>query len=80
MFRLPETKVTSYREDMTTPTEVRIAGVPWPAYKLIALAVGTLVLVVVGMATMSAGPAVLSGAAAAAVVWLGLGLFSSSDD
>jgi hypothetical protein len=64
---------------MTTSTEVRIAGVPWPAYKLIALAVGALVLVVVGLATMSAAPAVLGGAAAAVLVWLGLGLFNSSD-
>jgi hypothetical protein len=79
VFRLPETQVTSYREFMTTSTEVRIAGVPWPAYKLIALAVGALVLVVVGLATMSAAPAVLGGAVAAVIVWLGLGLFSSSD-
>ena len=64
---------------MTTYTEVSIAGVPWPAYKLIALVVGALVLAVVGLATLSAGPAVLSGAAAAGLVWLGLGLFSSSD-
>ncbi|TFV60706.1 hypothetical protein E4P42_04285 [Mycobacterium sp. PS03-16] len=54
--------------------EIPVAGVPWPAYKLLALAVGFLVLVVVGAATMSAAPAVLSGAAAATVVWLVLGL------
>jgi hypothetical protein len=64
---------------MTTSTEVNIAGVAWPAYKLIALAVGALVAVIVGLATMSAAPAVLSAAAAAVTVWLGLGLFSSSD-
>jgi hypothetical protein len=64
---------------MTTPTEVHIAGVPWPAYKVIALAMGALVAVVVGLTTMSAAPAVLSAAAAAVIVWLGLGLFSSSD-
>jgi hypothetical protein len=64
---------------MTTPTEVRIAGIPWPAYKLVALFIGALVLVVVGVATASAAPAVLCGAAATAIVWLGLGLFSSSD-
>ena len=58
---------------------VDIAGVPWPTYKLIALAIGALVLVVVGVATMSAAPAVLSAAAAAIVVWLGLGRFSPSD-
>lgn len=79
MFRLPETLVTSYRESMTTSTEVQIAGVPWPAYKLIALAVGALVAVVVGLVTMSAAPAVLSAAAAAVTVWFGLGMFSSTD-
>lgn len=59
--------------------EVDIAGVPWPTYKLIALAVGALVLVIVGVATMNAAPAVLSAAAAAIVVWLGLGRASRSD-
>jgi hypothetical protein len=57
--------------------EVCIAGVPWPAYKLIALAVGILVLAVVAIATMSAAPAVLSAAAATTVMWLGL-RFSSA--
>jgi hypothetical protein len=61
-------------------TEVRIAGVPWPAYKLLALAVGMLVLVVVGVITMTPGPAVVAAAAAATVVWLGLSLFHASDD
>jgi hypothetical protein len=60
--------------------DVRIAGVPWPLYKLIALAVGMLVLVVVGVATASVGPAVVAGSAAATVVWLGLGVFHSSGD
>jgi hypothetical protein len=64
---------------MNTSTEVRIAGVPWPAYKLVALAVGALVLVVVGFATASAAPAVLAAAMATAVVWLSLGAFTSSD-
>lgn len=54
---------------MTTPTEVPIAGVPWPVYKLVAVVVGVLVLTVVGIATMSAAPAVLAGAAAATVTW-----------
>lgn len=52
---------------------------PWLTHKLIALAIGALVLVVVGVATMSAAPAVLSAAAAATVVWLGLGSVWSSD-
>jgi hypothetical protein len=64
---------------MTTPTEVRIAGVPWPMYKLVALAVGAVVLVVVGLATTAVGPAVVAAAAAATVVWLGLSVFSHDD-
>jgi hypothetical protein len=64
---------------MTTSTEVRIAGVPWPAYKLIALAVGALVLLVVGLATTSGAAAVLAATSATAVVWLGLSLFHSSN-
>lgn len=78
-FRLPELFDASYRQIMTTPTEVRIAGVPWPVYKLAALAVGMVVLVVVGLATTSLGPAVVAASAAATVVWLGLGLFRSSN-
>ncbi|OFB36392.1 hypothetical protein BA059_24585 [Mycolicibacterium sp. (ex Dasyatis americana)] len=58
--------------------QVDIAGVPWPTYKLIALAVGALVLMVVGVATMDAAPAVLSAAAATLTVWLGLRQFWSS--
>jgi hypothetical protein len=58
---------------VTVHDQVLIAGVPWPVYKLVALAVGFLVLVVVGVATTSAAPAVLAGAAAATVVWLALG-------
>lgn len=57
---------------------VRIAGVPWPAYKLIALAVGFAVLTVVGTVTTSATPAVLGGAAVGAVVWILLGFTNHS--
>jgi hypothetical protein len=67
---------TSYRRIVTTPTEVRIAGVPWPTYKLVALAVGVLVLIVVGLATTTPGHAVVAAAASATVVWLGLSVFS----
>jgi hypothetical protein len=81
-----ETVITSYRYLMTTAEYVRsaisrpnsdvpIAGVPWPAYKVLALVVGLLVLVTVAAVTASASSAVLGGAAAATVVWLGLGLF-----
>ncbi|MBN3508138.1 hypothetical protein SAMN04488583_2578 [Mycobacterium sp. 88mf] len=59
--------------------QVDIAGVPWPTYKLIALAIGALVLVVVGVATMSAAPAVLSATAVTIAVWVGLGRISPSD-
>lgn len=61
-----------------TDRVIRLADVPWPAYKLIALAIGAIVFVVVGLATLSAAPAVLSAAAAATVVWLVLGTFSTS--
>jgi hypothetical protein len=57
---------------MTTRDEVLIAGVPWPVYKLVALVVGVVVLVAVGVVTASAGPAVLTAAAAATAVWLGM--------
>lgn len=63
---------------MTTPSEVHIAGVPWPAYKLVAVAVGALVFLIVGVVTASAAPAVLGGAAAATVVWLAQLLTRSS--
>ena len=49
-----------------------VAGVPWPVYKLAALAAGFLVVLIVGALTTSTGPAVLSGAATGTVVWLAL--------
>lgn len=58
--------------------DVSIAGVPWPAYKVIALIVGLLVFVLAGVATMSAATAVLSGAAAATVSWVAFGIACSS--
>jgi hypothetical protein len=64
---------------MTVRDEVSIAGVAWPVYKLLALAIGLLVLVIVAVATSSAAPSVLAGAAAGAVVWLALSPFHSSD-
>lgn len=53
--------------------QVPIAGVPWPAYKLVALAVGLVTLLGVGAATASAAAAVLSATAACTVAWLVLG-------
>jgi hypothetical protein len=64
---------------MTGRDEVSIAGVPWPVYKLLALAIGLVVLVIVAVATGSAAPSVLAAAAAGTVVWLALSPFHSSD-
>ena len=57
------------------PGTVSIAGVLWPMYKVVALVIGFAVLVIVGVATMSAAPAVLSAAGAAVAVWLGASIF-----
>ncbi len=57
---------------MTMRDEVLIAGVPWPVYKLVALLVGAVVLIAVGLVTASADAAVLAAAAAATAVWLGM--------
>ena len=78
MFRLPETLLPSYRQPVTVRDEVSIAGVAWPVYKLLALAIGLLVLVIAAVATSSAAPSVLAAAAAGTVVWLALGPFSSA--
>lgn len=53
--------------------ELTIAGVPWPLYKVVALLTGLLVALVVGIVTMTAGPAVLAGAGVTTLVWLALG-------
>ena len=55
--------------------DVSIAGVPWPAYKVVALAVGLLTVLGVWVITAGAAAAVLGGAAAATMVWLALGVF-----
>lgn len=78
MFRLPETLLASYRQPMTVRDEVSIAGVAWPVYKLLALAIGFLVLIIVAVATTSAAPSVLAAAASGTVVWLALSPFQSS--
>jgi hypothetical protein len=64
---------------MTVRDEVSIAGVAWPVYKLLALAIGFLVLVIVAVATSSAAPSVLAAAAAGTAVWLALSPFQSPD-
>jgi len=53
--------------------QVPIAGVPWPAYKLVALAIGLVTLLAVGAVTASAPAAVLTAAGACTAVWLVLG-------
>lgn len=53
--------------------QVPIAGVPWPAYKLVALAVGLVTLLGVGALTASAAAAVLTAAGTCTAVWLVLG-------
>jgi hypothetical protein len=69
------TTAEQFRSAVTQPaSEISVAGVPWPAYKVLALIIGFVVFAVVAVSTASAGPAVLGGAAAAAVVWMGLGL------
>jgi hypothetical protein len=61
-------------------TEVTIAGVPWPRYKVIALIVGLVVTLVVGTVTMKAAPAVLAGAAVGTLAWLLFGYFQRLRD
>lgn len=53
--------------------ELSIAGVPWPAYKVVALLVGALMLAVVGVVSASAATAVLSATAVTTVAWWVLG-------
>lgn len=54
-------------------SEVVIAGVPWPVYKVVALVLGLVVTLVVGVVTLNAAPAVLTGAAMGTLTWLVLG-------
>jgi hypothetical protein len=74
------TTAEQFRSVVTHPAsrEVSIAGVPWPAYKVLALVVGLLVFGVVAIASASAGPAVLAATAAATVVWLVCGVLYRS--
>lgn len=69
-FRLPELLVASYRVAVTTYTEINVAGVAWPTYKVVALIIGALVLIAVGLVTASLGPAVLTAAGIATLVWV----------
>ena len=57
---------------MTVRDEVSIAGVAWPIYKLLALVIEFLILVIVAVATTSAAPSVLAATAADTLIWLTL--------
>jgi hypothetical protein len=73
------TTAGNFRSTVTRLTcDVSVAGVPWPAYKVIALLIGVAVFVVGGLLTMSASVAVLSGAGAATIAWLALSLYCAS--
>lgn len=52
--------------------DVLIAGVPWPRNKLFAVIAGVTTLLLTGIVTASAAPAVLGGAAVGIMVGLGL--------
>ncbi|MCT7659852.1 hypothetical protein [Mycobacterium deserti] len=58
--------------------DVSIAGVPWPAYKVIALVLGAVVALVVGVATATAAQAVLAGAAIGTLTWVALSAYCST--
>jgi hypothetical protein len=64
----------------TLSAQVPIAGVPWPLYKLVALAVGLAALVVVFLVTGSAAPAVLTAAAITTMVWVGFAVRRQARD
>ena len=66
------TTAEQFRDAFTHPAarEVSVAGVPWPAYKLLALAVGMIAFLTLAIVTTSAAVAVLGGAAAATATWL----------
>jgi len=58
--------------------DVSIAGVPWPAYKVIALVLGALVALAVGVATTTAATAVLAGAAVGTLAWVALSAYCAN--
>ena len=71
------TTAEQMRDAVTRPAStISIAGVAWPAYKVVALLMGLLVFVVVAVATTSAAPAVLSAAGITVLAWVTLGAAS----
>ena len=72
------TTVDHLRQAVSQPAAtVSIAGVPWPTYKVVALLVGLIVFLVVGVVTATVAPAVLSGAGVATLAWITLGVSSA---
>ncbi len=70
------TTVEPFRSAIAHPAtcEVSIAGVPWPAYKVLALFVGIVVFGLVALVTRSADPALLCATGAATLTWAGFRL------
>ena len=62
------------------PSDVLVAGVPWPRHKLFAVLAGLVTLLLVGAVTASGAAAVLSGAAVAIVVGLTLRVLAQPHD
>lgn len=54
------------------PSDVLIAGVPWPRHKLFAIVTGLVALALIAVVTGSAAPSVLGSAALAVAVGLAL--------
>lgn len=68
------TTAEQFREVVSRPgTTVSIAGVPWPAFKVVALLLGAVVFVIVGVMSSAVAPAVLTATAVTVVAWLILG-------
>ncbi|NKY86238.1 hypothetical protein [Nocardia veterana] len=58
------------RSSRRAPHTVELAGVPWPVYKLEALALGLVLALILALIVGSAQVAVLAGAAVAAGRWV----------
>ncbi|MGB3481251.1 MAG: hypothetical protein WBB07_03415 [Mycobacterium sp.] len=65
------TTAEQFRSAVTHPrSEISIAGVPWPAYKVLALLIGFTIFGLTLLATATVSSAVLGGAAAGSAVWV----------
>jgi hypothetical protein len=73
------TTVEQLRDAVSRPgSTVPIAGVPWPAFKVLSLLLGLAVFMIVGVATAAAAPAVLAATAVGVIAWLTLGAIERS--